>query len=201
MQILRLIIIAIVCTMLLIPIAGYSSNIIKNGPLLIAVSFGLSYVAIPAFLLYIWPAPKGKAAKSMQDALWDGDLVTIHWEIHEAAQIEEFEDEGLHFLFTVEPGKTLCLSGQYLYRPVERGSFPSEQVRIFMQKSSGVIYGIEPVGQRLESWIVYGPIAETRTAPGLMLEDGRLYAKSIAEIAAQLDLKLKTAEIADTNAN
>ena len=35
----RLIAIAVICTMLLIPIPGFSSNIISSGPLLIAVSF------------------------------------------------------------------------------------------------------------------------------------------------------------------
>lgn len=60
---LRLIVIAVVCTVLLIPIAGFSSNISTNDPLLIAISFGLAYVAIPAFLLQIWPALKGKKLK------------------------------------------------------------------------------------------------------------------------------------------
>lgn len=40
---LRLVTIAIVCTMLLIPIAGFSSNITSNGPLVIVVSFGLPH--------------------------------------------------------------------------------------------------------------------------------------------------------------
>lgn len=188
---LRLVVIAIVCTALLIPIAGFSSNIITNGPLLIAVSFGLAYVAIPAFLLRIWPAPKGKKSKSMQDALWDGELVTLDYDVHAVAQIEEMEDEGLHFLVATETGQTLCLSGQYLYGPVERNVFPSQRVRVFKNKITGLFYGVEPIGQRLTSWPIYDPFTAENAQSTFMPEDGELYSQSIAEIVAALGLRIK----------
>jgi hypothetical protein len=58
-----------------------------------------------------------------------------------------------------------------------------------------------PVGQRLEALAVYGPIVKTRTTTDLALEDGRLYANSISEIAVQLDLKLKSSETAGASAH
>jgi hypothetical protein len=185
----RLIAIAAICTMLLIPIAGFSSNVISNGPLLIFVSFGLAYLAIPAYLLHIWPAQKSPKGKSMQDALWDGELATIEHQVSEVAQIEEVEDEGLHFLVHTSNGETLYLSGQYLYGPVERKSFPSDRVRVFTNRSNGVRYGIEPIGPLMKSWTVYeSPNLETGSALST-LEDGQIYRQTIAELAAKFDLR------------
>jgi hypothetical protein len=189
---LRLIIIAVVCTMLLFPIAGFTSKIITNEPLLIAVTFGLACIAIPAFLLHIWPASEAKLRKSMQDALWDGELVTAEHEVRDIAQIEEIEDEGLHFLLAIETGQTLSLSGQYLYGPVERNEFPSRRVRVFANKTTGLIYGVESVGERIPSWPLYDSFTDEKVNPDPMLEDGKLYPQSIADIASQFHWQLAT---------
>jgi hypothetical protein len=190
MKMLRLIVIAAVCTMLLIPVAGFASNIISNGPLLIAVSFGLAYVVFPAILLQVWPAPKGKKFKSMQDALWDGELLTVEYEARTVAEIEETEDEGLHFLVAIDSGQTLCLSGQYLYGPVERKVFPSERIRVFKNRATGLFYGIEPVGKPLDTWPVYDPFAVERAKADFTLQDGELYVQSIEEIVSTLGLQV-----------
>lgn len=189
---LRLIVIAVVCTFLLIPVAAFSGRLITNEPLLIAVSFGLACIVLPAFLLRIWPAPKGKRSKPMQDALWDGELVTLAYEARSVAQIEEMEDEGLHFLVETDTGETLFLSGQYLYGPVERGVFPSEQVRIFKNKKTDLFYGLEPVGPPLASWTVHASFVAENAAPGFMPENGKLYARSIPEMVAALGLREAT---------
>jgi hypothetical protein len=188
-EMIRLITIAVVCTLLLIPIAGFSSNIISNVPLLTAVSFGLAYVAIPAFLLQIWPAQKVQKFKSMQDALWDGELVSVDYEVRDVAQIEEMEDEGLHFLVAIETGQTLFLSGQYLYGLLQRHVFPSERVRVFTNKVTNLQYGIEPIGRSLATWSIYDPFTEDRSQSEIILEDGRLYSQTIADIVAEVGLK------------
>ncbi len=185
----RLIAIAVVCTMLLIPIAGFSSNIISNVPLLIAVSFGLAYFVIPIYLLRLWPSQKTKKLKSMSDALWDGELQTVEYKVCAIAQIEEAEDEGLHFLIATETGQTLSLSGQYLYGPVERKAFPSEGVRLFKNSVSGQLYGIEPIGQRVLSWPIYDPFTVGQVQAQLTIEDGQVYPMSIEEIISKLELR------------
>ncbi len=38
----------------------------------------------------------------MQDALWQGELVTVEHQVSNVAQIEKMEDEGIHFLLTTE---------------------------------------------------------------------------------------------------
>jgi len=121
---LRLIIIATVCTLSLIPIAGYGSNIISNVALLIALTFALGYVALPALLLNLWPAKRQESVQSMELALAKGDLVVEEYRVSAAAELEEVEDEGAHFLLTTDTGRTLYLSGQYLYDPVGRKAFP-----------------------------------------------------------------------------
>jgi hypothetical protein len=185
----RLIAIAVICTMLLIPIAGFSSNIISNGPLLAAVSFGLAYLVVPAFLLHIWPAQKRRTVSSMQDALLDGELVTVEHGAREIVQIEEAEDEGLHFLVATESGQTLFLSGQYLYGLVERRTFPSERLRAFGNRVTGLSYGIEPVGRPLAAWPVYASFTSNLTSSQMTLEDGKLYAQTIAAIVAEFGLQ------------
>jgi len=185
----RLIAIAVVCTMLLIPIAGFSSNIISSVPLLIAVSCGLAYFVIPVYLLRLWPSQKVKKLKSMSDALWDGELQTVEYKVCAIAQIEETEDEGLHFLIATETGQTLSLSGQYLYGPVERKAFPSEGVRLFKNSVSGQLYGIEPIGQRVLSWPIYDPFTVGQVQAQLTIEDGQFYPMSIEEIISKLGLR------------
>lgn len=186
---LRLLLIAIVCTGLLIPIAGYSSNIISSPPLLIAVTFGLGYVALPALLLRLWPARKATAHKGLDAALEDGDLLTVEHAVLAVAQIEEFEDEGLHFFVTVETGETLYLGGQYLYGHVERHAFPSGRVRLFKHKVTGCNFGIEPIGQPLTHWPVFVAKSEDWDSLSGYAEDGALYPQLLSDIVAGLALR------------
>ena len=125
----------------------------------------------------------------MQDALWDGELKTVEHHVNEVAQIEEIEDEGLHFLIGTSNGETLYLTGQDLYGPVERECFPSERVRIFTNRSNGVRYGVEPIGPCIESWAVYkAPSVESGSALST-LEDGHTYKQTISELVAKFDLQ------------
>jgi len=72
---LRLIIIAVICTISLLLIAGYLSHIITNDLLLIAISIGLSTVVVPTILIFIWPAPKGRQHNSKQVFVDDGESI------------------------------------------------------------------------------------------------------------------------------
>jgi hypothetical protein len=53
----------------------------------------------------------------------EGEVTVTRYEALDAIAVEEFEDEGLHYYLLLDDGRTLFLSGQYLYTPVERG-FP-----------------------------------------------------------------------------
>jgi hypothetical protein len=188
----RLILIAIFCTALLMPIAAVSTKIVSSQPLLIAISFGLAYIVAPAVLLQLWPARRVTKWKSMGDALWDGELLTVDYPVSAVAQIEEMEDEGFHFLVAIDNVGTLWLSGQYLYGPVERGEFPSQCIRLFRNKVTGALYGIEATGRRLEHWVTYDPVRGEPTEAGFDLEDSKVYSQSIEQIATALNLRRKS---------
>ena len=188
-QVLRLLVIGVVSTLLLIPIAGYSSNVIHSEALLVAVSVALGYVVVPAILLRLWP-PRTATVKSMQNALWEGELQTVDYRVLEIAQVSEQEDEGLHFLIAIGEGRTLYLSGQYLYGLVERRAFPSEAVRVFLNKITGDRYGIEPVGKPIESWSLYRPFDFRDVNAPDPLEDGRVYDETIERMVARFGLQM-----------
>ena len=185
---LRLIFIAGICTFLLIPIAGYSSNIVKDPMLLGLVSFGSAYVLLPALLLHLWPKSSlAVRQEPMQSALWSGRLKTADYRVSDVIEVEEMEDEGMHFLLATNGG-TLFLSGQYLYELVESGAFPCGGVRLFSNRQTGLPYGIEPIGEGGVSWRRFEMPREERPEDFLELEDGHLYSQSLEEIVQHLRL-------------
>lgn len=72
----------------------------------------------------------------------------------------------------------MCLAGEYLSGPVARNAFPTREFRVFVNRVTGMVYGIESEGMPLDSWPVYGDFAYG--IDGFV--DGRLYEKSMAEI-------------------
>lgn len=172
---LRLLVIAIVSTFLLIPIAGYSSNIIQNETLLIMTSVMTGYVIVPAILLKLWPvSPSLPVNDTMFDTLMKGQLVSENYHVQQAVAIEEVDDEGLHYLLAVDSDKTLYLNGQYLYDPVERGEFPSTNIHVFRNRQTGSVFGIDPQGTPVSVSTTLPPLlAATRTNPWL-LDDYKL---------------------------
>jgi hypothetical protein len=88
----------------------------------------------------------------------------------------------------ISTAETLCLSGQYLYGPVERKSFPSAAVRLYRNKKTGTIYGIEALGPRIDQWQTYDPFRVEQVRSDVMIEDGKLYSESIPQLIAKLGL-------------
>ena len=175
---LRTIVIVVFCTLAIIPIAGFSSNIISNDIFLIAFVFVFGYIALPAMLLYLWPASIATGNDTMEVALGKGNITTALYSTMALAEIKEFEDEGMQFLVEIDGGRTIFLFGQYLCGLVEKNAFPATQFRIFSNKVTGVIYGIEPVGAAIQYWPVYSELTESTEE----LIDGRIYDKTIAQL-------------------
>ena len=57
--------------------------------------------------------------------------------IRDAVAVEEFEDEGLSYFLLLDDGRTLFLSGQYLYGPAEKG-FPWASFEVVRVAHGGV---------------------------------------------------------------
>lgn len=108
------------------------------------------YIAFPMLALRVWPAGMAASFVSMEQALEHGQLAQETFEVNDVVSVLETEDEGLHFFLAIEPGRTLFLSGQYLYQPTESGAFPSTRIRVYWNKQSGATYGVECLGQSLK---------------------------------------------------
>lgn len=183
----RLLTIALVSTFLLIPIAGYSSNIIKNDVLLILVSFISGYVIVPAILLRLWPEKQAQVeSDTIDSALEKGLIKTIEYSISEGVEIEEFEDEGLHYLLSISPTKTLSLFGQYLYPYGELASFPSTKLRLFIHKENNLCYGVECIGDKLESVPLLGSPTSDAWEAGVVPYDLDIIEKPISEVVSEI---------------
>jgi hypothetical protein len=186
----RMISIIVFCTLAIIPIAGFSSNIVKNEVLLIVVTFGFGYIALPAMLLHLWPAPKAKRDETMEEALANGNLAIAEHATLEVAELKSHFEEARYFLAEVESGRTLCLFGEYMCEPAERGVFPSTRIRRFSNAKTGLTYGIESLGSRIPTWRVYG---EAKGADELV--DGHIYDKTIEQFAATYSWSLSCTDV------
>jgi len=145
----RLLTIGIVATFLLIPIAGFSSNIVGDSWLLIVVSFVTGYVIVPAILLRLWP-DKRNEPESMESALSEGRLLSNQYEVSAAISIRHYEGDGEQFLLDIQDGVTLSLWSELLSGGVKRGDFPSDRIRVYRNLVTDTLYGIERLGQPVE---------------------------------------------------
>lgn len=184
----RLLTIAIISTFLLIPIAGYSSNIIKSEALLVAVSVITGYVIVPILLLRLWPEAKSDADyESIEIALAKGNVSTSEYDVVEVVQMEEKEDEGLHFLMAIAPGKTLSFCGQYLYPYQDNKYFPSDRIRIIFNSEKGYCYGIECIGNKLNKIRTIAPPTSEAYAADVVPFDFQFISKPLSDVVAEIE--------------
>jgi hypothetical protein len=120
------------------------------------------YVVFPAIALKAWNEPKGSARKSMETALANGVLSSEEFHVASAIEVDESEDEGLHYFLAVATERTLFLSGQYLYGLAEGGRFPSTRIRVYWHATLGCTFGVECLGE---------PLAPARKEQPFSVED------------------------------
>ncbi len=184
---LRLLIVAIVSTFLLIPIVGFLGNFIKNEILLIVVSFTAGYVIVPAILLKLWPERQSaNDSDSLERALEKGLIEAREYSVLEAVEIAELEDEGLHYLLSISPARTLSLSGQYLYSYSELPNFPSATMRFFVHTKSNLCYGIECIGNRLDNVTRIKPASSEAWKAEIVPDDMEIVERPISEVVSQI---------------
>jgi hypothetical protein len=107
------------------------------------------YIAFPIIALSVWKAKPSLSNVNMADALENGKLGTADFDVHEAIEVEEAEDEGLIFFLDIGNGRTLFLAGQYLYTPCEESRFPSDRIRVYWHTDLDLTYGVESLGDHL----------------------------------------------------
>lgn len=106
-------------------------------------------IAFPLVALSIWPAKVRTPTVSMDRALEEGKLGMTEYDVQDAVEIEQVEDEGRHFLLSLDGRRTLYLSGQYLSDLSGDGRFPSSKIRLFWCTDTGVTFGVQCLGDRL----------------------------------------------------
>jgi hypothetical protein len=112
----------------------------------------------------------------------DADLLEeAHFTARRWFEMEEHSDEGLHYFIELRDGRTLYLTGQYLYdfdpdiedssQPLPR-RFPTSEFVIFRHKRHGYVLEVKPGGQILERELLLrrGDV----TVGGLATTDGTI---------------------------
>ncbi len=151
---------------------------------------------IAAFFMYIWypfmalkfiSRNEKSNIDSMSQALSNGELVVDEYEVKNAIEFEECEDEGMFYLLDVGDNRTLCLNGQYLYEPVENGIFPSSKLKLFWNKRFRITYGIECDGSKILIKRKLPPLNENQIDSGVIPKDRDLLEQNIEDVVKNIE--------------
>jgi hypothetical protein len=155
----RFIIIAITSIILFFPAFWLFSQVVGDnwGAGIAAVAM---YLAFPILMMKVWPETKKRHPDAMYEALVNGTLSSADYSIEEAVEIEEYEDEGQHYLLDIGNAQTLSLSGQYLNSLVEAGKFSSSRIRVYWDTAEGCTFGIECLGAKILPSETLKPLTE-----------------------------------------
>jgi hypothetical protein len=93
--------------------------------------------------------------------------------IRDAVAVEEQEDEGLHYYLLLDDGRTLFLSGQYLYEPAEDG-FPWESFEIVRPASEDWVLRVVPLGPSVAVSATRAPFSEAEHESDAVPADGTI---------------------------
>ena len=125
--------------------------------------------------------------KSEQERIRDleerGLLVSTDFEAVRAFQVEEYEDEGLHYFIALQGGGVLCLTGQYLYdyealededddELNQPKSFPCTRFTVRRLRDDGFVLDILCRGEVLEPEWVAPAFGREEYRRGRVPEDG-----------------------------
>src|SRR5690606_31380177 len=103
-----------------------------------------------------------------------------------AFQVEEFEDEGIHYYLELDDGSVLFLSGQYLYdyEPTEddpeenqERQFPCTEFVVKRHKTKGHTLEIVTRGITFEPEVIAPPFSNNDYRSGNIPEDGNIIRK------------------------
>ena len=96
----------------------------------------------------------GRARKVEREAcaadLAGGRVSSQTFDVVDAVQVEELEDEGSSYYLKLADGRVLFLSGQYLYDPEDEGAFPSTRLRVTRAPRSRLLFDLECLGSPLK---------------------------------------------------
>jgi len=103
-----------------------------------------------------------------------GEVDEAQFEIVDAIEVAEEEDEGRHFYLRLADGRVLFLSGQYLYEPVAAQRFPAARITVIRAPTSGVVLSMRPEGAFLAPSAVRPSFSERGHARWRVPDDGEI---------------------------
>jgi hypothetical protein len=140
-----------------------------------------TFVLAPWLVLRFWPR-----TDALKRAARAGELNVREFNVVRAWQIDELEDEGLHFVLELDSGGTLFLSGQFLYEPVTKGAFPCAELKVSVNSRTKDVLALDCAGERIEIVDTFGAFTdeelERRLHPGAF----RVYRKPARRVLQAL---------------
>ena len=100
-----------------------------------------------------------------------GHVKSTTYTIRDAVAVEESEDEGLSFYLLLDDGRTLFLSGQYLYEPVEAG-FPWTSFELVRSPVAGYVVRLVSHGPSLRPSRTRPPFIDAEYKSRVVPDDG-----------------------------
>jgi uncharacterized membrane protein len=94
--------------------------------------------------------------------------------ITDAVAVEEHEDEGLSYYVLLDDGRTLFLSGQYLYEPADEDGFPWAAFEVVRVPIGGWVLRMVRHGPALTPSHARAPFSDAEYASGAVPRDGTI---------------------------
>lgn len=104
--------------------------------------------------------------------------------ITDAVAVEEHEDEGLSYYLLLDDGRTLFLSGQYLYEPAEEDGFPWAAFEVVRVPIGGWVLRMVRHGPTLTPSHTRAPFSDAEYASRAVPPDGTIALRDFEALKA-----------------
>lgn len=109
----------------------------------------------------------------IKSELATGTVTSTTYTIRDVVSVEEAEDEGLSYYLLLDDGRTLFLSGQYLYEPASKG-FPWASFEIVRVTAGGRVLDVLPRGISIRPSAIRQPFSADDYRSGKLPQDGTI---------------------------
>jgi hypothetical protein len=155
----------------------------------VAFITGFSFLALSALATWLfnpwWANPlQLMPSEQLWRRLKDSGLISTRtYQARRAFEVQEYDDEGIHYFVELADGKILFPSGQYLYdyAPIEDDpevnqprSFPCTEFSVHRHKTEGYVMDLECRGTVIEPEFLAAPFPQQKKWPQRPLEDGQV---------------------------
>jgi hypothetical protein len=103
-----------------------------------------------------------------------GEVDETRFEVVDAIEVAEEEDEGRHFYLRLADGRVLFLSGQYLDEDVASRRFPAARVTVIRAPESGIVLSMRAEGAYVAPSAVRPSFSEPERTRGRIPDDGEI---------------------------